>query len=176
MVRELAAERKHDVSLVFTSASGDGDRDADPPMLADSRRLVQVLVNLLGNAITYTPAGGGGRIRLVVHVGASDVTFAIEDNGVGISAEDQARLFREFERLGDPSVGHGFGIGLALSKRLVEEHGGTIRAESQAGSGSRFIVSLPRRIDQMDKWKQDHAAAIRRAAASAAPGVPDAPR
>ncbi len=114
------------------------------PVLADERRLRQVIYNLLGNAIRFTPTGGV--VRFVVKDDPSRVCFAIEDTGVGISAEDQKKLFQPFSQLNAAKGrGEGTGLGLALTKHLVELHNGRIEVESQIGKGSTFRFSIPRR-------------------------------
>ena len=112
---------------------------------ADRGRLRQVLLNLLSNAIKFTT--DGGRIALSAHLEDPDrVRIAVSDSGIGIAAEDQGKLFQEFVQL-DASASRryeGTGLGLALSKRLVELHGGTIGVESRLGKGSTFWFTLPR--------------------------------
>jgi len=113
----------------------------------DAKRLVQVLANLLNNAVKYTP--GGGDIMLRLDVGADQVTLAVIDNGIGMTADVLAHafdLFVQAERETDRSQG-GLGIGLALVKSLVELHGGTVSAHSDGlGQGSRFTVCLPQSV------------------------------
>jgi PAS domain S-box-containing protein len=114
-----------------------------PEISVDPVRVKQVLYNLLSNGIKFTP--GGGRVGLTAHRDGPRLVLQVEDSGVGIRAEDMPRLFREFERL-EPASGErpeGTGLGLALSKRLVELHAGTISARSELGKGSVFEVVLP---------------------------------
>lgn len=112
---------------------------------ADRGRLRQVLLNLLSNAIKFTT--DGGRIAVSARLEDADrVRISVSDSGIGIAPEDQAKLFQEFVQL-DASASRryeGTGLGLALSKRLVELHGGTIGVESQLGKGSTFWFTLPR--------------------------------
>jgi CheY-like chemotaxis protein len=110
--------------------------------LADRRRIKQVLLNLLGNAIKYNlPAG---RAELECHATQNEVYIGVHDTGPGLSAEEQHRLFRPFERLGAAQSGiEGSGIGLALSWRLIEAMNGTIGVESALGRGSTFWIRLP---------------------------------
>ncbi len=114
-----------------------------PDLYVDEMRLRQILYNLLSNGIKFTPAGG--RVSLKVELRADKFCIEVTDTGVGIREEDLPRLFREFERMEESSQRktEGTGLGLALTKRLVELHGGTIRVESKPGAGSKFTVSLP---------------------------------
>ncbi len=115
-----------------------------PPVWADEDRLNQVLTNLLGNALQYTPAGGSVHLSASVH--GSQLTVTVSDTGVGIAAEHLPHLFTRFYRV-DKSrsrAGGGSGIGLTIARHLVEAHGGRIWAESQGlGKGSAFSFSLP---------------------------------
>jgi signal transduction histidine kinase len=133
-VREGATQRRLHVSLEIAP-------DVDL-VEGDERRLRQVLFNLLSNAVKFTPEGGevvvaSGRVDGEVHV-------SVTDTGPGISPEDHDRIFEEFQQT---DVGaqqrDGTGLGLALSKRLVELHGGRIWVESEPGHGSRFVFTLP---------------------------------
>jgi signal transduction histidine kinase/CheY-like chemotaxis protein len=108
----------------------------------DRGRFRQILYNLLSNAIKYTP--DGGTISVESAVEGSTVRVAVVDTGVGIEPADQARVFEEFRQVGDPALREpGTGLGLALTRRLVEAHGGWIVLESAVGMGSRFTVVLP---------------------------------
>ena len=113
-----------------------------PPGRGDERRLTQVLLNLVGNAIKFTDAG-----EVVIKADASNGTFnlAVRDTGPGISAADQAKLFQEFQQADNSMTRkkEGTGLGLAISKRIIEMHGGRIWMESQLGKGSTFFVMLP---------------------------------
>jgi two-component system phosphate regulon sensor histidine kinase PhoR len=123
-----------------------------PPVRADAGRIEQVLLNLLLNAIKFTPAGG--RITLQVAraagAGAGDdqVHFAIADTGAGIPPEEQGRLFERFFQGEHPARLAGTGLGLAIAKRLVEAHHGRIWVESAGeGRGATFTFTLPRAGD-----------------------------
>lgn len=117
-----------------------------PRLRADRMRVERVLYNLIDNAAKYSDAGSD----IVVSVKQADgeILLAVTDHGPGISPEDQALLFSQFERLGQPSGGKagGTGLGLVVAKRLVEAHGGKIWAESEVGKGSTFCFTLP--LDQ----------------------------
>lgn len=112
-----------------------------PTVLADPPRMEQVIVNLLHNAIKFTP--GGGEIRLSALLENDSVVFSVSDNGVGISPEDLPRIFERFYKADRARSGGGTGLGLAISRHLVEAHSGKIWAESVEGVGSTFYFSLP---------------------------------
>jgi diguanylate cyclase (GGDEF)-like protein len=115
-----------------------------PGVFADSDKLTQILVNLVTNAIKFTK--GPGRVTMSVSEQANEIEFSVTDTGVGISAEDLPKLFERFKQLESvPGVGNlgGAGLGLAISKRFVEIHGGRIWATSTPGQGSTFSFTLP---------------------------------
>lgn len=114
-----------------------------PSVKVDPLRIEQVMNNLVGNALKYTPAGGA--VRIAGETRHSRVCITVSDNGQGISAEEQKKLFREFTRLSSvPAAGEkSTGLGLAITKRLVEAHHGTIEVESRLAVGSTFRVLLP---------------------------------
>jgi two-component system, NtrC family, sensor kinase len=113
-----------------------------PPGHGDGRRLTQVLINLVGNAIKFTDSG-----EVTVKAEANNGSFhvSVRDTGPGISAADQAKLFQEFQQAdnGITRKKGGTGLGLAISKRIIEMHGGKIWVESQPGQGSTFAFTLP---------------------------------
>jgi len=124
------------------------DADVDPRLAefqADERKLKQILLNLLSNAVKFTPEGG--RVGVSAKFDTEKVEIAVKDSGVGISPQDQRSLFEEFKQVGKDSSrkAEGTGLGLALTKRFVELHGGAIRVESAQGKGSTFTFSLPMR-------------------------------
>jgi signal transduction histidine kinase len=130
---------KQGVSLDFETAAELRQIFVDPV------RIKQVIYNLLSNAIKFTPRGGA--VRFTALDSPNGLSLAVSDTGVGIRAEDLPRLFREFERI-EPAAGprpEGTGLGLALTRRLVDLHGGTISVKSDPGKGSTFTVELPRR-------------------------------
>jgi two-component system, OmpR family, sensor histidine kinase BaeS len=111
----------------------------------DPDRLNQAVVNLLSNALEFT--GPGGRVEVRAALRGESVEIAVSDTGIGIAAEDLPRVFERLYRV-DPSRSRatgGAGIGLAVTRAIVEAHGGTIRADSEPGKGSVFTISLPRR-------------------------------
>ena len=113
-----------------------------PPGRGDGRRLTQVLINLVGNAIKFTDAG-----EVAIKAEANNGSFhvSVRDTGPGISAADQTRLFQEFQQADNAITKKkgGTGLGLAISKRIIEMHGGKIWVESQLGQGSTFAFKLP---------------------------------
>lgn len=115
---------------------------------ADERQIKQVLVNLISNAVKFTPDGGTVSVSAKeVNKGADFIEISVEDSGIGIKPEDIPRLFQPFQQLGTAyHKGYaGTGLGLALCRQIVELHGGEIRAESELGKGSRFIFTLPQK-------------------------------
>jgi PAS domain S-box-containing protein len=138
---------------------------ADMEIEADERKLKQILFNLLSNAVKFTPSGGKIQVtaRLMKHPdgelhGSPDagkqtetpesggfLEISVSDNGIGIRADDMPKLFREFTQLESPYAKEfeGTGLGLALTRRLVELHGGKIGVESEFGAGSRFVFTIP---------------------------------
>jgi GAF domain-containing protein len=112
----------------------------------DGRRLTQVLINLVGNAIKFTDAG---EVAIAAETSDGQFNVSVRDTGPGISAPDQAKLFQEFQQA-DNSITRkkgGTGLGLAISKRIIEMHGGRIWIDSTIGQGSTFSFTLPVRVD-----------------------------
>jgi signal transduction histidine kinase len=111
---------------------------------ADERKVKQVLLNLLSNALKFTPEGGRIDVRARVRDGAAEIS--VTDTGVGIAPEDQQAVFEEFRQVGATvKKAEGTGLGLAISRKFIELHGGSIWVESTLGSGSTFTFSLPLR-------------------------------
>lgn len=113
------------------------------PLRCDGARIEQVLNNLVSNALKYSPAGS--RVEVTVAQLGEDVLLSVADQGIGISAEEQHSLFAPFRRAkGARSQAPGVGLGLSVTRRIAEAHGGTIEVDSQPGRGSVFRVRLPR--------------------------------
>ena len=112
-----------------------------PPIHVDASLVVQVLVNLLDNAVKYTPEGTAIHVRAVAEVGWLRVV--VEDEGPGLPGTDPARLFDKFQRGAGEGTVVGVGLGLAICRAIVQAHGGAIRAESRAAGGARFEFTLP---------------------------------
>jgi PAS domain S-box-containing protein len=137
----LVREQAHKKNLRLTSHF---DEQVDS-LLADERRLKQVLVNLLTNAVKFTPAGGAVGLEVTGDRERQTAHLTVWDSGIGIAAEDLGKLFQPFVQI-DSQLSRaytGTGLGLALVRRLVDMHGGSIAVETQPGQGSRFTVSLP---------------------------------
>jgi signal transduction histidine kinase len=144
----LPAALERGVVMVREGATKGGVRislSLDPgidTLIGDERRVRQVIFNLLSNAVKFTPAGGTVDVALARLDG--EVRVSVSDTGPGIAPEDQARIFEEFQQAAaGKEQREGTGLGLALSKRLVELHGGRIWVESVPGTGSRFVFTLP---------------------------------
>jgi two-component system, OmpR family, phosphate regulon sensor histidine kinase PhoR len=115
-----------------------------PPVLADPERVRQVLVNLLDNAVKFSPEGG--HIRVAIERADGDVRFAVIDEGIGIPPREQARIFEKFHRL-DPNLTRGVGgtgLGLYICQELVHQMNGRIWVDSRENEGSTFVFELPR--------------------------------
>ncbi len=115
---------------------------------ADKPRLKQILVNLLSNAIKFTPKGGSIKLEVSADTENDLVNFSVQDTGIGIAQEDIKYLFDPFVQLdGDLNrAQEGTGLGFSLVHRLTKMHGGRVSVQSEVGKGSRFTVSLPRRL------------------------------
>jgi signal transduction histidine kinase len=137
LVRERA--QRHGIALGLEMDSGLG------ALHADERKVKQILLNLLSNAVKFTP--DGGRVDVLARKADGKVEIAVRDTGIGIAPEDHAAVFEEFKQVGRDYTrkAEGTGLGLALTKRLVELHGGEIALESAPGKGSTFTVRLPLR-------------------------------
>jgi GAF domain-containing protein len=137
LVRERAT--RHGITLDQAIDERVGD------IVADGRKVKQILLNLLSNAVKFTPAGG--RIGVTAAATEATITISVSDTGVGIAPEDQAAVFEEFRQVGrdDARKQEGTGLGLTLAKKFVELHGGQIGVRSQVGQGSTFTFTLPLR-------------------------------
>ncbi len=139
LVRERAT--RHGITLTQHVDPAVGD------IVADERKVKQILLNLLSNAVKFTPEGG--RVGVTATAADGAITIAVSDTGIGIAPEDQAAIFEEFRQVGreDARKQEGTGLGLTLAKKFVELHGGRIWVESQVGQGSTFSFTLPVRLD-----------------------------
>ncbi|MCE9684329.1 sensor histidine kinase [Halomonas alkalisoli] len=133
-----------------------------PRVRADRDRIVQVLINLISNAVKFTPAG---EIRCEASCFGDDfVEFAVTDTGTGIAPEEQDRIFDKFRQVGDTLTDkpRGTGLGLAISREIVEQHGGQIHVESTPGVGSRFTFTLPRAVARQGDLTEEDKACLAR--------------
>ena len=116
-------------------------------VFVDPTRLYQVVMNLLDNALKYTPRGG--RVALFLRRTSEGVAFGVSDSGIGIAADDLPKIFHRFFRTDEARTGphqdeaRSLGLGLAIVKSVIEAHGGTITVESQLGKGTTFTVAMP---------------------------------
>ena len=136
LIRERA--QQHGIALSIDSAAASGS------IRADQRKFKQIMLNLLSNAVKFTPDGG----RIAVHAQRVDdaLQVAVTDAGIGIAVADQEAVFQEFRQVGGNYTNkqEGTGLGLALTRRFVELHGGTLSVVSAPGQGSTFTFTLPR--------------------------------
>ena len=130
------------------------DTEVDPAVMQvelDPGRLKQILYNFLSNALKFTPRGGKVGVRVLAE-GVRDFRVEVRDSGVGIRQEDQKRLFQQFQQL-DPPVSKqypGTGLGLYITRKIVEAHGGQVGVASEFGKGSVFFAVLPRKSPAQD--------------------------
>jgi signal transduction histidine kinase len=141
LVRERAM--RHGITLGLDVAPGVGS------IQADERKIKQVMLNLLSNAVKFTPEGGS--VRVAAKLNGEAVEVSVTDTGVGIAPQDQALVFEEFRQVGSDHArkAEGTGLGLALTRKFVELHGGSIRLESAPGRGSTFTFTVPRSPTQV---------------------------
>jgi signal transduction histidine kinase len=135
LVRERAQRHGIELSLDVDKRLG--------AFQADERKFKQIVLNLLSNAVKFTP--DGGRVDVSARKYDSKIEVAVRDTGIGIAPEDQAAVFEEFKQVGRDYTkkAEGTGLGLALTKRFVELHGGAIQLQSAPGKGSTFTITLP---------------------------------
>ena len=146
---DLRSALENAITLVKERAQRNGitlGLEVDPSLgnfRGDERKFKQILLNLLSNAVKFTPEGG--KVGVAAKPGANVIEFSVTDTGVGIAAADQELVFEEFKQVGTDYTrkAEGTGLGLALTKRFVELHGGTIRLESEPGKGSTFTFTIP---------------------------------
>lgn len=147
----MVAQQAHEKHLRVTFSIGSGVSE----ILADERRLKQIVVNLLSNAVKFTPEGGAIGLEVAGDASQGVLRITVWDTGIGIPASKLERIFQPFVQL-DSTLARkysGTGLGLALVQRLTDLHGGRVDVDSAEGSGSRFVVSLPWRV--WDGWSLD---------------------
>jgi signal transduction histidine kinase len=146
---DLRSALENAITLVKERAQRHGivlSLEVDPALgnfRCDERKFKQILLNLLSNAVKFTPEGG--KVSVAARPAAAVLEVSVADTGVGIAAADQALVFEEFKQVGTDYTrkAEGTGLGLALTKRFVELHGGTIRLASEPGKGSTFTFTIP---------------------------------
>jgi PAS domain S-box-containing protein len=137
LIKQLAQKKNQEVTLSIEQGLG--------LMWADERRLKQMIVNLLGNAVKFTPENGRIGLEVRGDEDANKITITVTDNGIGIQEQDLARLFQPFVQL-DSGLARettGTGLGLALVAQMARLHGGSVNASSHPGIGSQFSIDLP---------------------------------
>jgi PAS domain S-box-containing protein len=141
-IQSLIAQQEN-IDLVF-------DTPDDPiPIVADELRFYQIVTNLVSNALNYTASGGQVRVTLNYRTDAKDeIILKVSDNGVGIAQEHLSELFEPFFRIRKSGHKEGVGLGLSITKQLVEAHNGSIDVQSLWGVGTTFIVILPTGVDE----------------------------
>jgi PAS domain S-box-containing protein len=153
-VRPEDVELRQLLSDLVTTLTPDLDRAGCPIQVSmplpvvgrwDRLRIEQVLTNLLSNAMKF---GAGRPIEVEVETSPTDVSISVRDHGIGISPEDQARIFDRFERAVSSRHFGGLGLGLYISAQILRAHHGSLRVESTPGSGACFIIDLPRNCDR----------------------------
>jgi signal transduction histidine kinase len=130
-----------DIKLISTVA-------ADMPVArGDERRLTQVLLNLVSNAIKFTDTGS---VEIIAKAADGMYTIAVRDTGPGVPPQDREKIFEEFQQVDSSSTRAkgGTGLGLSISRRLIQMHGGRIDLESELGVGSTFTMVVPVRVDE----------------------------
>ena len=137
LVRERAT--RHGIALELAVEASLGQ------IVADERKVRQVVLNLLSNAMKFTPEGG--RVSVRAAPGDAETAISVSDTGIGVAAEEQEAIFEEFRQAGGDSAGkrEGTGLGLALARRFVELHGGRLWVTSEVGKGSTFTFTVPER-------------------------------
>jgi signal transduction histidine kinase/CheY-like chemotaxis protein len=133
-IESLATQKKIEIKVAESSAG---------EIVADAGKVKQMLLNLMSNAVKFTPEGGVVMVKAIRK--ADGVELSVTDTGIGIAAEDQERIFHEFQQV-DSGVGRqqgGTGLGLTLTRRFANLHGGDVRLDSAVGQGSTFTISLP---------------------------------
>jgi signal transduction histidine kinase len=140
---KVAREVIADLETSIAEAGGRVEVSPLPVIEADALQMRQLLQNLLGNALKFRKVSVPLVVKLSSHNGGNDCTLTVADNGIGFSAEYGEKIFQMFERLHGRTEYEGSGIGLAICRKIVERHGGTMTATSTTGQGATFTVTLP---------------------------------
>ena len=172
MLRELETITSGHVQAKQLKLSVDAGEIANETVCCDKTRLNQILLNLLSNAIKFTPVGGRILVRLRQLPGTQEnktvcgiavYEFRVKDNGIGMSPEFIKKIFDPFERERTSTVSRvpGTGLGMSISKNLVEMMGGTIEVQSEQGKGTEFMIRIPMRVCSGEK-SADHCSGEKR--------------
>jgi signal transduction histidine kinase len=147
LVREVVA----DLEIRIQSTGGRVEIGDLPEIEADPAQIRQLMQNLIGNALKFHRADEPPLVRVnAVPAGHGRIEIRVEDNGIGFDSRDADKLFLPFQRLHSRMQYEGTGIGLSICQKIVERHGGTIRAESEPGVGSKFIAIIPTRQPRVE--------------------------
>jgi signal transduction histidine kinase len=136
---EIARSAIQQIEVVTDRHTFTLDAPSELRIRADALRLEQVLTNLLDNAVKFSPAGGSIDVTIATDVATTVIT--VRDHGIGVAREHLAKLFEQFYQA-HPNRS-GLGLGLYISRHIIERHGGTMYAEAPSGPGTRFVISLP---------------------------------
>ena len=155
VLNQAAQEAVKDLDVLIEQAGGRVEIGDLPTVKADLSQMRQLLGNLVSNALKFRKKGIAPLVKIYSKpigkgedvIGAAQCRIIVEDNGIGFEKKFIERIFRPFERLHGRGKYEGTGIGLSICKRIVERHGGTIAVQSETGRGTRFIVTLPNRMD-----------------------------
>ena len=140
----IAQEVLSDLEIQVNRTAGKVVLEALPKIQADPGQMHQLLQNLIGNALTNHPPGVPPEVRIYARpAAANQVEICVQDNGIGFETSNLERIFQPFQRLVGRSQYEGTGIGLAICRKIVERHQGSITAESTPGQGATFIIQLP---------------------------------
>jgi light-regulated signal transduction histidine kinase (bacteriophytochrome) len=140
---ELTSEAVSDLELVINQAGGTVEIGDLPHIDADAVQIRRLLQNLIANSMKYCKDSEKPVVRVYGHSSGTRCTIFVEDNGLGFEEEYADRIFRPFQQLHGRNEYEGTGMGLAICRKIVEHHGGSITAKSMLGKGATFIVQLP---------------------------------
>jgi light-regulated signal transduction histidine kinase (bacteriophytochrome) len=151
-LNEVACTVENNLHVSVLEAKGEVIIHSLPTVLADEQQMTQLLQNLVGNSIKYR-GNEPPRVEVSARRRGEEWIIGVRDNGIGIDPQYQDKIFQMFQRLHTKDEYPGTGIGLAISKKIVEVHGGRIWVESELGNGSTFYFSLPRRVSNLTEGR-----------------------
>jgi two-component system, chemotaxis family, sensor kinase Cph1 len=143
-MNEMVEIVKQNLDQAIKESGATITNDPLPIIVADPIQMVQLLQNLIANAIKFRKHGEPPRVHVSVQGADLSWTFSVKDNGIGIPKEQQGRIFEMFQRLDAGEEYEGTGIGLAFAKKITERHGGRIWVESEEGKGAAFFFTIPK--------------------------------